>query len=68
MRKCRSRERSIGKEAIITAGVFLWNGNYDAVSMDHWDLGTFIREHLDDWIELFAGMELVGMDSSGLSS
>ena len=31
----------------------LWNGERGAVSVDHWDLDTFIRERLYDWIELF---------------
>jgi hypothetical protein len=44
-------------------GTYLWNGERDAVSADRWDLDTFIRERLDDWIELFAGMELVGDDA-----
>ena len=58
----------VREQGQVDAGIYLWNGDHDAVSMDHWDLGTFIQERLDDWIELFAGMELVGMDSSGLSS
>ena len=52
---------------MVDADVYLWNGDRDAVSVDHWDLDMFIRERLDDWIELFAGMELVGADSSGRS-
>lgn len=32
----------------------------DAVSSDPGELKTFIEERLEDWIELFAGMELVG--------
>ncbi|KAK0440968.1 uncharacterized protein EV420DRAFT_1621032 [Desarmillaria tabescens] len=47
---------------MVDADIYLWNGEPDAVSTDCWDLDTFIRERLDDWIELFAGMELVGDD------
>jgi hypothetical protein len=54
----------VGDEGqIVDADVYLWNGGHDEVSAEHWDLDTFIRERLDDWIELFAGMELVGEDS-----
>ncbi|KAK0438501.1 uncharacterized protein EV420DRAFT_1209270 [Desarmillaria tabescens] len=47
---------------MVDADIYLWNGEPDAVSTDCWDLDTFIRERLDDWIELFAGIELVGDD------
>ena len=54
----------VGEEGqMVDADVYLWNGERDAVLVDHWDLDTFIRERLDDWIELFAGMELVGDDA-----
>lgn len=54
----------IGEEGrTVDADIYLWNGERDAVSMDPWDLDTFIRERLNDWIELFAGMELVGDDA-----
>jgi hypothetical protein len=49
---------------MVDADAYLWNGERDAVSADCWDLDTFIRERLDDWIELFAGMELVGDDAN----
>lgn len=49
---------------MVDADIYLWNGERDAVSVDRWDLAAFIRERLDDWIELFAGMELVGDDAS----
>jgi len=44
----------------VDADVYLWNGELDAVSSDQWELETFIRERLEDWIEIFAGIELVG--------
>ena len=52
-----------GQDQMVDADIYLWNGERDAVSADRWDLDTFIRERLDDWIELFAGMELVGDDA-----
>ena len=55
----------VGEEGqMVDADIYLWNGERDAVSADRWDVDTFIRERLDDWIELFAGMELVG-DAAG---
>ena len=55
----------VGEEGqVVDADIYLWNGERDAVSVDHWDLDTFIKERLDDWIELFAGMELVGDDDN----
>lgn len=54
----------VGEEGpMVDADIYLWNGERDAVSVDRWDLDTFIRERLDDWIDLFAGMELVGDDA-----
>jgi hypothetical protein len=52
-----------GEGQVVDVDIYLWNGARDTVSADHWDLDTFIEERLDDWIELFAGMELVGDDS-----
>ena len=55
----------VGEEGqMVDADIYLWNGERDAVSVDRWDLDTFIRERLDDWLELFAGMELVGDDAN----
>jgi hypothetical protein len=54
----------VGEEdQIVDADIYLWNGDCDAVSADRWDLDTFIRERLEDWIQLFAGMELMGDDA-----
>ncbi|KAN0124817.1 hypothetical protein V8E52_001369 [Russula decolorans] len=39
---------------MVDADIYLWTGERDAVSVDRWDLDTFTREHLNDWIELFA--------------
>ena len=52
-----------GQTRLVDAEIYLWNGERDAVSVDHWDLRIFIQERLDEWIELFAGMELVGDDA-----
>ncbi|PBK59073.1 AIG2-like protein [Armillaria solidipes] len=53
----------VGEEGqMVEADIYLWNGERDAVSADCWDLDTFIKERLDDWIELFGGVQLVGDD------
>ncbi|KAG7445506.1 uncharacterized protein BT62DRAFT_932587 [Guyanagaster necrorhizus] len=49
-------------DEVIDADMYLWDGDHDAMSKDGWDLHTFIQERLDDWLELFGGMELVGDD------
>ncbi|THU76553.1 hypothetical protein K435DRAFT_879054 [Dendrothele bispora CBS 962.96] len=38
----------------------------DAVPSESWESEDFIRDHLDDWIELFDGVKLVGDAGIGL--
>ncbi|KAK7468304.1 hypothetical protein VKT23_002818 [Stygiomarasmius scandens] len=49
---------------IVDADMYVWAGETDAVSSEAWVLQDFIRDRLDDWIELFGGMELVGDDDT----
>ncbi|KAF4453276.1 hypothetical protein F53441_4006 [Fusarium austroafricanum] len=42
------------------ADIYLWGGDSEALSTEPWDLDTFIQERLEDWLDLFEGMELVG--------
>lgn len=44
----------------LEADMYVWNGEADLVSHEPWNLETFIRERLEDWIDLFEGVELVG--------
>lgn len=44
----------------VGADMYLWDGDMDALSSQSWELDTFIAERLDDWIDLFDGMELTG--------
>ncbi|RFU33815.1 hypothetical protein B7463_g2579, partial [Scytalidium lignicola] len=53
-------EGNEGHNTTVDADMYVWNGEMNAVSSDPWDLDTFVKERLEDWIELFAGMELVG--------
>ena len=48
---------------LVRADMYVWNGAPDDVSREEWDLEAFICERLDDWLELFGGIELVGEDS-----
>ncbi|KAK1490737.1 hypothetical protein CCUS01_14394, partial [Colletotrichum cuscutae] len=47
-------------ESLIEANIYLWNGDEDLVAYQSWDLEWFLQERLKDWVELFAGMEMVG--------
>lgn len=47
-------------DEIVEADMYLWDGEMDCVSSEPWDLEVFIRERLEDWIDLFEGTGLVG--------
>lgn len=49
-----------GQDETIEADMYLWNGDMDVISSEPWDLDRFIAEHLEDWIDLFEGMEMIG--------
>ncbi|KAF5979618.1 hypothetical protein FBULB1_5640 [Fusarium bulbicola] len=42
------------------ADIYLWGGDFEALSTEPWELDAFIKERLEDWLDLFEGMELVG--------
>ncbi|KAM0350413.1 hypothetical protein ACHAP4_009980 [Fusarium culmorum] len=45
----------------IEADIYVWDGNPESLSTEPgWDLDTFIKERLQNWLDLFEGMELVG--------
>ncbi|KAF5240719.1 hypothetical protein FAUST_4245 [Fusarium austroamericanum] len=47
--------------ATMEADIYLWNGTAATLSMEPgWDLDTFVKERLEDWLDLFEGMELIG--------
>lgn len=46
----------------VEADMYLWNGDAEAVSTEPWSLGTFIAKRLQDWLDLFEGVELIGED------
>ncbi|KAJ7129140.1 hypothetical protein C8R44DRAFT_732160 [Mycena epipterygia] len=46
---------------VVDADMYVWDGDLDAIDRDTpWELDQFIQERLDDWLELFAPMELTG--------
>ncbi|EPE05632.1 aig2 family protein [Ophiostoma piceae UAMH 11346] len=45
-----------------TADMYVWDSDMDKLSAEPWDLQEFIKTRLDDWIDLFDGMEMVGDD------
>ena len=49
-------------DEVVEADMYLWDGEMDCLSSEPWNLGRFVRERLDDWIDHFEGMELVGED------
>jgi gamma-glutamylcyclotransferase (GGCT)/AIG2-like uncharacterized protein YtfP len=49
-----------GKLEMIEADMYIWDGEKEKLTMEPWDLETFIKERLEDWLELFGGMELIG--------
>ena len=51
--------KTSGIEEQIDADVYVWNGEA-RLSRLPWDLEVFKRDRLDDWLDLFSGMELVG--------
>lgn len=56
-----SGENGDGGEAVV-ADMYVWNGEREALTSEPWNLETFIESRLDDWLDLFEGMELVGED------
>ena len=44
----------------VEACVHLWAGSGDALSSGEWDFTYFKRQRLEDWLELFGGIEMVG--------
>ena len=44
----------------VEAYVYLWAGSGDALGIGEWDFTFFERERLEDWLELFGDMEMVG--------
>ncbi|KAI3339303.1 AIG2-like protein [Ustulina deusta] len=48
------------QEEIVEADIYVWAGDADALTGSPWELKSFEKERLGDWLDLFEGMELVG--------
>ncbi|UPK97341.1 hypothetical protein LCI18_008276 [Fusarium solani-melongenae] len=46
----------------VDGDMYVWDGDMTEVSTEPWELETFVKERLEDWIDLFDVMELVGED------
>ncbi|KAI8721655.1 putative gamma-glutamylcyclotransferase [Fusarium sp. LHS14.1] len=44
----------------IDGDMYVWNGDMSDVSTEPWELDTFVKERLQDWIDIFDGMKLTG--------
>ncbi|KAI1452202.1 AIG2-like protein [Annulohypoxylon moriforme] len=43
----------------VEADIYRWAGDLEVVTTDPWELEDFERERLDDWLDLFGGMEFL---------
>jgi hypothetical protein len=45
---------------MIEADMYIWDGEKEKLTMEPWDLETFIKERLENWLKPFGGMKLIG--------
>ncbi|OAQ65870.2 AIG2-like protein [Pochonia chlamydosporia 170] len=55
-----NNDQPCGEE--VDADIYIWNGADESLTGEPWDLQYFIDERLEDWLDLFEGMELTGGD------
>jgi len=48
----------------VEADVYMWAGDGEAITGEPWDFNAFIRDRLDDWLDIFSGMEMIGEDET----
>jgi gamma-glutamylcyclotransferase (GGCT)/AIG2-like uncharacterized protein YtfP len=41
---------------VVDADIYVWTVDPSALSTDPWDLDDFLKERLNDWLDLFEGM------------
>lgn len=46
---------------VVEADAYVWNGDTGELSTEPWDLEVFIANRLEDWLDCFCGMEMVGV-------
>ncbi|WEW55968.1 hypothetical protein PRK78_001403 [Emydomyces testavorans] len=50
-----------GGNKCVSANVYVWAGSMDDIWQDReWDISHFRQNRLEDWLDLFDGMEMVG--------
>ncbi|KAK4148554.1 hypothetical protein C8A00DRAFT_47611 [Chaetomidium leptoderma] len=48
---------------IVEADMYVWDGDLERLDLEGcWSLSTFVKERLEDWLDLFGPIELVGGD------
>jgi hypothetical protein len=60
---CRDVDHGEGKavDMEIQADVYLWAEDYDKLELDgEWSTEIFEKERLEDWLDFFDGMEMIG--------
>ncbi|KAI1014895.1 hypothetical protein LB503_004009 [Fusarium chuoi] len=48
--------------SVVEADMYVWAGDQDALSDEPWELDNFVKERLEDWLDLFEGMGMIGND------
>ncbi|EWG45020.1 hypothetical protein FVEG_05964 [Fusarium verticillioides 7600] len=48
--------------SVLEADMYVWAGDQDALTNEPWELDTSVKERLEDWLDLFEGMEMIGED------
>jgi gamma-glutamylcyclotransferase (GGCT)/AIG2-like uncharacterized protein YtfP len=48
------------EQETIEVDMYVWDGDMAKVSPEPWVLERFIADRLDDWLDLFDGMQLIG--------
>ncbi|CAL1703204.1 unnamed protein product [Somion occarium] len=50
---------NVSDESVVEAGAYVYCGDHDRVADEPWDPSTFVKERLEDWLDIFDGMEVL---------
>lgn len=50
------------QQEVIDADVYVWNGERQALTSDSWEIEAFVKDRLEDWLDLSEEEELVGKE------
>ncbi|KAI1308551.1 AIG2-like protein [Xylaria venustula] len=59
-------ERHQEEKEVVEANIYLWAGDANALAVTSWELESFEKEILGDWLDIFEGMELIGETEDSL--